>query len=328
MQGSTLVGNTPGMSSYTNVTSEPSRKALNFRTLFTPRGNGIVVIPVESIRAISERFANTSYGIFLGKWVAYPFSSMEDVSKKPTASTSGNKKKGVEPTKEVSNSNPFNVLHSVDNDVKFGTDEGTSNLASNGANPSGSSFWNVETSSTSTTSIVDKIGKLEKLIIDEKATLVDDAGKPVKQFEYLDDHDSEDEVESIDNDMARFMASERVGFGTKSLLEQWRDSYENGDYDEDSYDDDMYEGQDLPDKIQDICDKLDIRVRGRSYQLVLSLRVLEQKSSKKGIDNCSERRDYALFGASLYVFLNPGPVLLLIEEYGIPESREFFKTTP
>ncbi|GKE65902.1 beta-caryophyllene synthase, partial [Tanacetum coccineum] len=31
-----------------------------------------VVVPVESIRAISERFANTRYGLFLGKRVAYP----------------------------------------------------------------------------------------------------------------------------------------------------------------------------------------------------------------------------------------------------------------
>nr|GEY81246.1 hypothetical protein [Tanacetum cinerariifolium] len=67
----------------------------------------------------------------------------------------------------------------------------------------------------------------------------------------------------VDNDMARSMATERVGFDTKSLLEQLRDSYENSDYDEDPYDDNMYEGQDLPDKIQDICDNLDIRVRGR-----------------------------------------------------------------
>ncbi|GKE17375.1 hypothetical protein Tco_1424952, partial [Tanacetum coccineum] len=50
--GSTLAGNTPGMSSYANVTSEPSRKALNFHTLFTLEGKGIdVVVPVESIRA-------------------------------------------------------------------------------------------------------------------------------------------------------------------------------------------------------------------------------------------------------------------------------------
>ncbi|GJW23793.1 hypothetical protein Tco_0034415 [Tanacetum coccineum] len=83
------------------------------------------------------------------------------------------------------------------------------------------------------------------------------------KVDYLGDHDSEDEVESVDNDMARSMASERVGFGTKSLLEQLSDSYENGDYDEDPYDDDIYEGQDLPDKIQDICDNLDNRVRGR-----------------------------------------------------------------
>ncbi|GJY54680.1 hypothetical protein Tco_0446344 [Tanacetum coccineum] len=35
-------------------------------------GNGFdVVVPVESIRAITERFANTTYGFFLGKRVAY-----------------------------------------------------------------------------------------------------------------------------------------------------------------------------------------------------------------------------------------------------------------
>ncbi|GJY30986.1 putative reverse transcriptase domain-containing protein [Tanacetum coccineum] len=78
---------------------------------------------------------------------------------------------------------------------------------------------NVEISSTSTTPIVDKIKKLEKLIIEGKVTLVDDDGKPLKKVDYAGDHDSEDEVESVDNDMARSMASERVGFGTKSLLE-------------------------------------------------------------------------------------------------------------
>ncbi|GJT10262.1 retrotransposon protein, putative, ty1-copia subclass [Tanacetum coccineum] len=157
-----------------------------------------------------------------------PAKEYRHVSKKPTANTSSNKKKHVEPTKEVSNSNPFDVLNLVENDGELGTNGGTSNLASNGANSSGSSFWNVEINSTSTTPIVDKTGKLEKLIIDGKVTLVDD--------------------------------DERVGFGTKSLLEQWRDTYENGDYDEDPYDNDMYEGQDFPDKIQDICDNLNIRV--------------------------------------------------------------------
>ncbi|GJR36188.1 hypothetical protein Tco_1211872 [Tanacetum coccineum] len=88
--------------------------------------------------------------------------------------------------------------------------------------------------------------KLEKLIIDGKVTLVDDDGKPQKKVNYLGDHDSDDEVESLDNDMACSMASEKVGFGTKSLLEQWKDSYDNGDYDEDPYDDDMY-------KVSSLC---------------------------------------------------------------------------
>ncbi|GJZ71319.1 retrotransposon protein, putative, ty1-copia subclass [Tanacetum coccineum] len=131
----------------------------------------------------------------------------------------------------------------------------TSNLDNNGANSSGPSFcvtppflriaaeanlgyyfkvvvfWNVENSSTSTTPIMDKIRKFENLIIDGQAIIVDE--------------------------------TEMVGFGTQSLLEQLRDSYENGDYDEDSYDDDMYEGQDLPAEIQTICNNLDIRIRAR-----------------------------------------------------------------
>nr|GEX66885.1 hypothetical protein [Tanacetum cinerariifolium] len=78
------------------------------------------------------------------------------------------------------------------------------------------------------------------LIIERKVTLADDDGKSLKKIDYSDDHDSEDEFA-----------------GTMG------DTYESGDYNEDPYDDDMYEGKDLPDKIQDICDSLDIRVRGR-----------------------------------------------------------------
>ncbi|GKA29347.1 putative reverse transcriptase domain-containing protein [Tanacetum coccineum] len=333
-QETTMAGNAPGKSSYANVTSKPSGKKVNVRTLFTPGGNGIdVVVPVDSIRGISERFANTAYGFFLGKKVAYhvvanyvrntwgkyglvrsmfssstglfsfQFSSMDGldamlengpwfiqnnllilkkwhpdenllkedskdslsaiatkmgtllmldsytsdmcmqswsrssyarvmvelradvelkdnivvamtkitrkghytcnvrvkyewkpprcssckvfghihkectkntgvgekknvkkpsqtsrgvpvgrkmgfkpqkeyqtVPKKPNASSNGNKKKGVEPTIEVSNSNPFVVLNSVDNDGEFGTNEGTTNLVNNEATSSGSSL--------------------------------------------------------------------------------------------------------------------------------------------------------------------------------------------
>ncbi|GJV69463.1 hypothetical protein Tco_1484972 [Tanacetum coccineum] len=62
--------------------------------------------------------------------------------------------------------------------------------------------------------LLDKIGKLEKLIIEGKVTLVDDNGKPLKNVDYPRDHDSDDEVCSVDNNMARFMATETVGFGT------------------------------------------------------------------------------------------------------------------
>ncbi|GKA49685.1 hypothetical protein Tco_0742758 [Tanacetum coccineum] len=72
MQETTTTGNTLGKSSYGNVTGKPSRKKVNFHTLFTPGGNGIdVVVPLESVRAISERFANIEYGFLLGKRVAY-----------------------------------------------------------------------------------------------------------------------------------------------------------------------------------------------------------------------------------------------------------------
>nr|GEZ70333.1 hypothetical protein [Tanacetum cinerariifolium] len=91
---------------------------------------------------------------------------------------------------EVSNSNAFDVLNSVENDVVLGTNGETSNLASKKANFSRSSFWNVKCSSTSTTLIVENIDMIERLIIDGKVTLVDNEGKPLKKVDSLDDHDS------------------------------------------------------------------------------------------------------------------------------------------
>ncbi|GKB38490.1 beta-caryophyllene synthase, partial [Tanacetum coccineum] len=78
-QATSSAGNTPGKSSYVNVTGKPSGKKLNIRTLFTPGGNGIdVVVPVESIRAISDRFANTAYGFFLGEEGGIPHAILEN----------------------------------------------------------------------------------------------------------------------------------------------------------------------------------------------------------------------------------------------------------
>ncbi|GKB30685.1 copia protein [Tanacetum coccineum] len=107
-------------------------------------------------------------------------------------SHSWNKKKNVKPTKEVSKSNSFDMLNSVENDVEL---DGN----------------------------IEKIDKMEKLIIDGKVTLVDNEGKALKKV----DDDSEDE----------------------SFFEQWKDSYEHDDYKYDLYDDDMYEGREIPENL-------------------------------------------------------------------------------
>nr|GEU87898.1 hypothetical protein [Tanacetum cinerariifolium] len=49
-----------------------------------------------------------------------PQQEYRHVPKKSNASSSGNKNRGMKPTIEVSNSNPFDVLNSIDNDVEFG----------------------------------------------------------------------------------------------------------------------------------------------------------------------------------------------------------------
>nr|GEV37916.1 hypothetical protein [Tanacetum cinerariifolium] len=115
--------------------------------------------------------------------------------------------------------------------------------------------------SPSTAPVIEKIDKIKKLVIDEKVTLVDDEGKPLEKVDYSGYYDSEDEVTPVNNEMASFLAK-KDGYCTQSLLQQWRESYENCDYEYDPYDDDMYEGQDIPDKLQAI-DNLDIKVRGR-----------------------------------------------------------------
>ncbi|GKE25129.1 hypothetical protein Tco_1436641 [Tanacetum coccineum] len=135
-------------------------------------------------------------------------------------SLSGNKKKDAESRKEVSNLNPFDVLNLVKNDIDLGTNRGTLNLVSKEANSSGYSFWNVGSSSSTTTLIVEKIDKIERLIIDGKLSFVDDQGKPLENIDYLGDNEmARDEVEPVDNEMASFLASKRVGYGTNSLLE-------------------------------------------------------------------------------------------------------------
>nr|GFC87854.1 hypothetical protein [Tanacetum cinerariifolium] len=174
----------------------------------------------------------------------------------------------VKPTIEVSNSNPFDVLHSADNDVKFGTNGRTTNLVNNGATSSGSSFMNIYNDGefANNTPISENIDKIERKICEGKLRLLDNNGNPLVPTSIVE---SDSEVEVVFDETANLRISTSgkdgsdKGYGTNSLLEQRRDSYpDNDDYD--PYDDDMYHNHDLSEHLQSICDDLDITVRGRN----------------------------------------------------------------
>ncbi|GJU90796.1 retrotransposon protein, putative, ty1-copia subclass [Tanacetum coccineum] len=80
---------------------------------------------------------------------------------------------------------------SVKNDVDLSTNGVISNLASNKANFSGSSIWIVESSN--------------------------DEGKPLEKIDSSGDHDSEDEVSSVDNKMADFLTTKKAGYDTNTI---------------------------------------------------------------------------------------------------------------
>ncbi|GJY83018.1 hypothetical protein Tco_0496394 [Tanacetum coccineum] len=86
------------------------------------------------------------------------------------------------------------------------------------------------------------LGKKLIIILENlRLSLSDDEGKPLTKIDYTGNHDSKDTIEPVDNKMASFLASKPLGVSTNSLLEQWRETYGNADYDYDPYDDDMHE---------------------------------------------------------------------------------------
>nr|GEZ06709.1 peptidase S10, serine carboxypeptidase, alpha/beta hydrolase fold protein [Tanacetum cinerariifolium] len=176
-------------------TGEASRSSYSLLALHESR---IYVNPLKNMKKPRQ----SPRGVLVGPKVGFkPVKQVyRQVSKKNNVNSSG-KRKDAEPTIGVSNSNPSDVLNSVENDVDLGRNGRASSLASKKANFSGSSFWNVKSSSTSTTPIVEKNDKIERLIIDEKVTLVDDEGKLFAKVDSSVDHDSKDEVASVDNEV-------------------------------------------------------------------------------------------------------------------------------
>nr|GEU60207.1 hypothetical protein [Tanacetum cinerariifolium] len=138
---------------------------------------------------------------------------------KTNSLTSGNR------TFSVSNS--FDVLN-VDNPGTEQVDSG------NKASMSG-----VQEEGQNYTPLIEMINMFEQQLLEWKCVLVDGEGKPLENDDYTGDHDSEDEVEHVDNEMESYLDSEPSG---------------------DPHDDDMYEGNEIPENIQSICDNLDIKV--------------------------------------------------------------------
>nr|GEY84637.1 hypothetical protein [Tanacetum cinerariifolium] len=115
--------------------------------------------------------------------------------------------------------------------------------------PPRSSFMNIDNDGefASNTPIGKKINKIEQRIGKGKLRLLDNNGNSLVPMGILE---SDSEVDVVLDETANLRISTSgkdgsdKGYGTNSLLEQWRDSYlDNDDYD--PYDDDMYENHDL-----------------------------------------------------------------------------------
>nr|GEW96019.1 hypothetical protein [Tanacetum cinerariifolium] len=192
--------NAPGKLSYATATGKPNGKKVSVCTLFTPGGRSSYARVMIELRADVELKDNivvampkiTKEGRYTcNDCVEYEWKSSRCSSCKvfghipeecPKNTGAGEKKTvkkpsqtSQEPTIEVSNSNPFDVLNSVDNDVEFGTNRRATNLVNNGAASSGSSFINIDNNGqfASNTPIGEKIDKIERQIYEGKLRLSD-----------------------------------------------------------------------------------------------------------------------------------------------------------
>ncbi|GJX75720.1 zinc finger, CCHC-type containing protein [Tanacetum coccineum] len=213
-------------------------------------GNGIdVVVPVKSIRAISERFANTTYSFFLGKRVAYP------VVANYVRNTWG--KYGLFKSMLNSSTRIFSF--------QFSSMEGLDAMLKNGP-------WFIRNNLL----ILKKwVGQAMQLIevradVELKDNIVVVMPKLVEEGIYTcnDECPNNRDLDVVKNRKKPSQTPRGIPVGPngnkkKDVEPTIEESYENGDYDFDPNNDDMYEDQDIPDKIQDICDSLDIKVRSR-----------------------------------------------------------------
>ncbi|GJY99958.1 hypothetical protein Tco_0517388 [Tanacetum coccineum] len=177
--------------------------------------------------------------------------STSDYNKHCTKSPSNKGNRFLDDVNLISLSNSFealNVNNFVIEEVATGTKATTSGTQEKGQ---------------SSTPLVEKINVFEKQISEDKLVFVDDDGKPIEKVDFSGKTGSENDVEPVVNETTSYLASKSmgVGYGPKSLLDQWRDTVLDDQYD--LYDEDMYEGQEISKNIQTICDNFDIKVRGQ-----------------------------------------------------------------
>ncbi|GJT27363.1 kinase-like domain, phloem protein 2-like protein [Tanacetum coccineum] len=301
-EGTTPAGNTPAKSSYANVTRKPSGEKLNIHTFFTPGGNGIdVVVLVEFIRTISDRFANTEYGFFLGSRVAYPVHPDENLMKEdvrtvpvwvklhgvPVMAFSDDglsaiaTKLGTPLMLESYTSDMYNIVVAMLRIMGEGHYTCNVRVEYEWKPPRCSSckvFGHIHEECSKNTGADEKKTIKKPSQISRGVPVGPEMGfKPQKEYRHVPkkpnpsssgivESDSEVEVVFDETTNLRISTSGKdgsdKGYGTNILLEQWRDSYPDNDH-YDPYDDDMYENHDLSEHLQSICDDLDITVHDR-----------------------------------------------------------------
>nr|GEU46060.1 putative RNA-directed DNA polymerase, eukaryota, reverse transcriptase zinc-binding domain protein [Tanacetum cinerariifolium] len=243
-------------------------------------GNGAdVSIPLESIHTISARFANTAYGFFLEKWVAYRmFLTMSKILGNPDVNLQ------KEDVGNVIVWVKFYGVHmttfSADDLSIIATKIGTRLMLDSYTYDMCMQSWGrssyvtamielrvaEELADTFVVAIPKFVGErkdcFERELIEWKLLLVNDDGKPLPKVVSTVNANIDSEVKEVFDEHTTFMASTSSksgsdsGYYTNSLWEQWEETKRDDDYD--SYDDDLYDSHDMSDNLQAICDEFDI----------------------------------------------------------------------
>nr|GEX03079.1 zinc knuckle CX2CX4HX4C [Tanacetum cinerariifolium] len=157
-----------------------------------------VLLPLASVHGVNDKMKNSLYGYFIGKRLAFPVVEwggsfrannegfIEAKKKKSGGNNGGNKNFKPVSVKPKTYYRPKGNQSNEGASHKMTPSVGKKNVSTlgNGTFP---------------------------LLSEEKCMLVDDDGKPLEKIDYSGDHGSEDEVESVENEMASYLALKPAG---------------------------------------------------------------------------------------------------------------------